>query len=279
MLPGILKLLFLALALYLVLIILLWRFQDRVAFPGPRAAVPEPREHGFTDGQRIELKTSDGIALRGWYLPPPSAGLRSGRAPALIWFYGNGETVAWIAPVAAGFRPPQFGLLLVDYRGYGESDGRTTEEGIYLDAAAAWDFLAARPDIDPARIAVYGRSLGSAPALFLATSKPVRAVVLESPFSSAREMARRHYRFLPTALVRISMDNRTRAEHLAVPLLVFHGTRDRLTPFSMGQAIAKAGRGRLVEIEGAGHNETYSTGGERYRQEMQAFLENALKAE
>jgi fermentation-respiration switch protein FrsA (DUF1100 family) len=168
-------------------------------------------------------------------------------------------------------------LLAIDYRGYGESEGAATEAGLYQDGEAGWAFLADLPDVDPNRIAVYGRSLGGAVAIHLGLHRPVRAVVLDSPFSNAADMARHHYWFLPPGLVRLKLDNVTGAGRLRVPLLVVHGTDDRVAPVEMGRAVATAGRGRLIELPGAGHNDTYDLGGAAYRDSMAAFLRTALQ--
>jgi fermentation-respiration switch protein FrsA (DUF1100 family) len=259
-------------AVYLALCAFVWRYQDRLAFPGPRTRLPDPDEFRIPNAERIGVTTTDGVVLRGWYLAPEPRPAEGQRAPGLIWFYGNMETVAFIGPLLRDLRPPGTGMVVLDYRGYGESDSTATEQGVYRDADAAWQFLTQRPEIDAARIAVYGRSVGSVPALYLATTRPVRAVILDSPFTNAREMASAHYAFLPRFLIHLSLDNRERAARLSAPLLVFHGTKDRIAPISMGEEIARAGRGELVRIEGAGHNDIYDVGGQTYRDRMWTFL-------
>ena len=264
---------------YLLIALLAWRFQDRMAFPGPKAPLPTPQSLGIADGERVSITTTDSVTLRGWYLPPNPLPSDATRAPGLLWFYGNMETVEGIAPILRAYRPPGVGVLALDYRGYGSSDGTPSEAGVYLDAEAGWQFLATRAEIDSARIAVYGRSIGSAVALYLATERPVRSVVLDSPFSSGRAMAEEHYPFLPQFLNRLSLDNLKRAGELTVPLLVFHGTDDRIAPIEMGRAVAQTGRAEtLVEIEGAGHNDTYLLGGEMYRERLHEFLTRHLES-
>ena len=259
---------------YTALLFLAWRFQHRMALPGARARLIPPAQAGIA-GEIVDVTTADGVRLRGWYLPPASG---AGPAPGLLWFYGNVETVTALAPVVRWLRPPDVALLILDYRGYGESAGSPSEQGLYADADAAWTYLSTRPEVDPARIAVYGRSVGSVPALHVATTKPARAVVLESPFSSAVDMARVHYRFLPSFIVRLSMDNLERAARLRAPLLVLHGTEDDIALPWMGRAVAEAGHAReLVLIKGAGHNQTYDVGGEEYRAKVQAFLAETLR--
>ena len=263
---------------YVLLAVLAWKLQDRLAFPAPRSPLPLPSTLGIADGRIVSVLTTDSVQLRGWYLPPSPPPDDSTQAPAVIWFYGNMETVEGIAPYLLRFRPPGMGLLVLDYRGYGTSDGNATERGVYLDAEAAWDYLTSLPEIDATRIGVYGRSIGSAVALHLATERPVRALVLDSPLSNAREMGRRHYRFMPTFLARLELDNLGRAERLSIPLLVFHGTEDWITPIDMGRRVAELGRAEeFVEIPGAGHNDTHFVGGDAYVTRFHEFLEMHLR--
>jgi pimeloyl-ACP methyl ester carboxylesterase len=183
------------------------------------------------------------------------------------------ETIGGIAPVLREFRPPGTGMLVLDYRGYGQSGGRPSERGVYRDALAAWDFLSLRPEIDSTRIAVYGRSIGTAVALYLATERPAAALILESAFSSGKAMAKRHYALVPTSLLTLRLNNLERAGQLDIPLLSFHGTDDWIAPIEMGRAVAAAGNAEeFVTFEGAGHNETYQVGGTAYRDRLLAFL-------
>lgn len=274
---NMLKLLMAGLAIYACLVGLLWLFQERIAFPAPRRKLPEPVSMGIEAAERVSVITSDGVELLGWYLHP-DPGLVAGKAPGLIWFYGNYETVGVMAPVIRELRPPGWGVLILDIRGYGESGGTATEAGFYLDADAAWDFLSSRPEIDPARIAIYGRSLGTALALHLAASKPVAAVILEAPFTSGTDMARAFYWWVPRFAVRVKLDNMANAEAVNAPLLVLHGSDDEIVPVAMGRAVAKAGRAKAFHVyEGAGHNEMLLGDPERYRAEWMAFLRSAVE--
>ncbi len=263
---------------YAVLVALAWYYQERLALPGALVALVPPERAGIRDGAIVEVATADGVRLRGWYLPPSPTPDTRHPGPGLLWFYGNMESVSGLAPIIRWLRPSGVALLILDYRGYGESSGNPSEAGLYRDADAAWSFLASRAEVDSTRIAVYGRSVGSVFALYLATTRPVRAVILDSPFSNAAEMARVHYPMLPRFVLRLSMDNLGRAARLTAPLLVFHGTEDDIAPVRMGRAVAEAGHAReLVLIKGAGHNDTYDVGGEEYRKKLHLFLEAALR--
>ena len=271
-----LRVLAIVIVLYAAAVLLAWRFQDRLAFPGPSGPLPPPSSVGLSDGEMVTAYTSDSVALRGWYLPPlPRPD--SGKAPGLIWFHGNMETIGGIGRILRDFRPPGMGVLALDYRGYGESDGRPSERGVYRDALAAWEFLAAHPDIDSTRIAVYGRSIGAAVALYLATERDVRAVALESPFTSGKDMAKEHYALVPTSFLTLRLNNLRRAEQLSVPLIVFHGMDDWIAPVEMGRLVADAGRAeQFVLLHGAGHNDTYDVDTDLYRDKMHDFLRRHL---
>jgi hypothetical protein len=260
---------------YGAVVLLAWKFQERIAFPAPRQRLSDPAQRGLSDARQVEVITSDSVRLRGWYLPPRPA--PQAPAPAVLWFTGNAETVASIAPLLRDLRPPGTAMLAIDYRGYGESDGNPTEAGLYRDAEAAWGYLASRPEVDRSRIAVYGRSLGTAAALHVAVSRRARAVVLDAPFTTARELARLHYGFLPQRLLRLRLDNLGAAGRLRAPLLVFHGTLDDVVPIAMGRAVAEAGHAReFVAVQGAGHNDLQEIAGDRYREKFQAFVLSIL---
>src|SRR5258705_11689921 len=183
-----------------LLLRLAWLFKDRLAFPAPRASLPDPKRVGVKNGEQVELASGDGTKLVGWYLapnlpqPPPTF-------PALLWFYGNGETVAAIWPLVREFQPPGTAALVLDYPGYGGSGGRATEAALYTAADAAYAALAARPGVDPQRIYVYGRSLGSAGATYTALHHPVAGLILESPFPNAPAMANYPYGLRPRFLL------------------------------------------------------------------------------
>ena len=273
---------------YTVLVILAWLFQDRMAFPAPSGALPDDIELQRLGAQRIELVMNNGTRLAGLYLPPQHPvglsdpkGLPGGRRrtagqrhAGLLWFYGNGENIGAIWDIVVAWQPPGVGVLVMDYPGYGASGGGTTEPGLYEAADLAYQTLAGRSDIDPARIFVYGRSLGTAVATHTAATHPVAGVVLESPFTNAREMSRQHYGLFPRFILRLRLDNLGNIAHVHCPVLVFHGTADLLVPPRMGEAVARAAPGpvELVWIEGAGHNATYEVGGRRYRERFWAFV-------
>src|SRR2546426_4430661 len=146
---------------YTLLLLVAWLFQDRLAFPAPRAKLPDPKRVGVENGERVELVSGDGTKLVGWYLAPkkPEPPPASPAFPGLLWFYGNGETVAAIWPIVREFQPPGAAVLVLDYPGYGGSGGPATEGALYAPAAAPYPGLTARPHVDPRGIFLSCRSV------------------------------------------------------------------------------------------------------------------------
>src|SRR3989442_3668310 len=134
---------------YLVLLLLAWRFQDRLAFPAPRAKMPDPKRVGVENGERVELVSGDGTKLVGWYLRAVDLHRPSPPSPALLWFYGNGETVAAIWPVVREFQPPGTAVLVLDYPGYGGSGGRAAGSALFAPPPAPHAGLTGRPAAGP----------------------------------------------------------------------------------------------------------------------------------
>jgi len=270
---------------YTGLLLLAWLFQDRLAFPAPRASLPDPKRVGVENGEKVELTMEDGTRLVGWYLRAVDTSTVLHRpsppSPALLWFYGNGENIAAIWPIVREFQPPGTTVLVLDYPGYGGSGGKATEAALYAAADAAYAALVTRPGVDPQRIYVYGRSLGSAVATHTAARRPVAGLILESPFTNAAAMAKHHYRLFPHLLLRLSLDNVANVGRVHCPILLFHGDADRLVPTAMGMAVAAAAAGpvEVVLIHGSGHNDTYDIGGRAYRDRMWDFISGVKRSD
>ena len=162
---------------------------------------------------------------------------------------------------------------MFDYRGYGRSTGRPSEQGTYRDAHAARSQLLARREVEPDRLVYLGESLGGAVALELALAHPPAGLVLMSTFTSVRDMARRHYPLVPPALVPDAYPSLRRARELSVPLLVIHGDRDEIVPLWHAEALLDAApaRKRLHVIEGVGHNDLVTVAGEEWAAAIRRF--------
>jgi fermentation-respiration switch protein FrsA (DUF1100 family) len=197
------------------------------------------------------ITTEDGVRLHAWYARAPDA------APVLLWSHGNGGNIGWRAAALVSLATEGLAILAYDYRGYGRSGGRPTEDGVVLDAEAAWESLRA-DGVDPARIVAFGESLGGAVAIRLATRRPCAGVAVVSTFTTIRAVARHHFGPL-AAFAGKRFDTLGRLGALGVPLLVAHGDRDEVVPYALGEALFAAATvpKRFVRVAGAGHNDVF----------------------
>ena len=243
--------------------------QDRMLFLPHLATAPPGGTRRPRPVEEIEFAMPDGPRVRGWL----AAARGGGPAPLIIYYGGNAEDVTWQV-----FEPwPEgWALALVNYRGYGASEGRPSERALFADAEVVLDALARRPDVDAMRIVLVGRSLGTGVATHVAARRPVRGVVLISPYDSMVALARHHYPFLPVRwLLRHRFDSIARAPGIKVPLLAIAGDRDAVVPIERSRRLFEAWGGpkRWVVIPGANHDDL---GGQRpFWEAIRAFLDAA----
>ena len=242
----------------------LWRNQERVVYQPPGAAPEAP-----PPGRRVNFAASDGHAVFGYVVTP---GPQNGTPrTVVIAFHGNADLAAWQIPWAHEVAVRTGATVLVpEYRGYGGIPGRPTYENAAADALGA---LAFARTLGAADIVLYGHSLGSAVAAELAQhmqDRPAKALLLVSPFTSARDMATRvllpPIPWLWRRISRVHYDTRAIVAGLASPVHVAHGSRDLNIPVRMGRQVHAAARhaGDLLVVEGAGHNDVADVAGERY---------------
>ena len=251
------------------------RLLDRyfVFFP-ERELVRTPGDAGV-EYEDAFFTTSDGVRLHGWFVP-------SQGDTTLVWFHGNAGNISHrLENLLILRRSLGLDIFIFDYRGYGMSEGSPSEKGMYRDAEAALEYVSSRstPGGDR-RLVLFGRSLGAAVAVEMATRHEVDAVVLESPFTSVRRMAGRAYPFLPSALLtaplRSRFDSLSKIGRVHSPLLVLHGDMDDIVPFEEGRTLYAAANEpkRFYTIKGASHNDTYVLGGTAYFDTLKAFIED-----
>jgi len=234
--------------------VLLFFLQDRLAyFPQfGRELQSDPRDRGM-DYAALTLATADGERLDAWFVPAPQANV-----VALI-LHGNAGNMSHRMDTIAMFHRLGYAVLIVDYRGYGHSTGRPSEEGLYRDAVAAWDYLTRERGVAPGQIVIFGESLGGAVAAWLAARERPGALVLSSVFTSAPELAGDLYPWLPTRwLVRLRYDTRAALEQIHCPVLVAHSPDDEIIPFRHGQLLyaAAAEPKAFLQLAG-GHNDGF----------------------
>jgi fermentation-respiration switch protein FrsA (DUF1100 family) len=248
-----------------------WLVQPHLMFRPYPEIVAVPSDWGL-QYEEVQLTAGDGVRLHGWFLPNPH------RRPAphtLLFLHGNAGNVSHRAASIAIFAELGLDQLIIDYRGYGRSDGNPSETGLYRDADAAWRWLTETRGVAPADIVVFGRSLGGAVATELAARVRPGALIVEASFTDVESMARLHHPLLAKYVpLRYRFPS---AEHLArvrSPVLILHSPDDGIVPFAHGQALFAAAPGpkRFVELVG-GHNEGFLDSQPHYQQALADFLD------
>jgi uncharacterized protein len=229
------------------------------------------------NGAEVWFKAANGEQLHGWFV-------RAAQQPALatiLHCHGNGGNLTNVGWVAEALAKRGYDVLIFDYRGYGRSAGKLTDErGLYADGDAAYDFLARERGVKPGRLVLYGQSLGTTVAIDLAARRPCAALVVESGLSSASELAARALPWLPGWLHWLGKNHFESARKLAsvhCPVLVTHGTRDEVIPVELGRKLFAAANEpkRLELIEGGNHN-LIGNGGEHYLSLIADFLRTSV---
>ncbi|WP_205521028.1 alpha/beta hydrolase [Propylenella binzhouense] len=218
----------------------------------PGGTLGTPESNGLAG---VEVVTLDrgGVVLTGWHAPA-----RDGM-PTLLYFHGNAGNLSGRADRFRQVLDSGFGLAAFSYRGYPGSGGAPSEEALFSDALAEFDWLAERTG----RIVLHGESLGTGIATYVASRRDAGALVLEAPYTAALDIAGATYPWLPVSvLMRDPFVTREHISRVAEPILIFHGTADRVIPIEHGRALARiAGdRAELVVVEGAGHSELWKRG-------------------
>ena len=220
---------------YVVGLMILFVLQRQLLFPAGKE--PPSLERAGLAGlmEPVTIKTADGIDLLSWYRRPPHHD-----APLILFFHGNAGTVENRAVKAKTYIDAGFGLLLVEYRGYGGNPGSPSEAGLYADGRAALAFAAAQ-DIAPDHIVLYAESLGTGVAVQMATEQRVAALVLEAPYTSIADVAQSDFPLFPVHwLVRDRFDSVEKIARVRTPLFVIHGERDGTIPVRFGRALFAA---------------------------------------
>ena len=215
-----------------------------------------------------------------WWIPADRPSNRY-----LIYLHGSAFNIGANVSHARRFKELGFSVLLISYRGYGQSDGDfPTEDQVYADAEAAWIYLVEQKKIKPGDIFVYGHSLGGAVAINLAISHPeAKGLIVEATFTSIADMGRRYklYRLLPIELITHQrFDSISKVNRLQVPVLFIHGTDDRTVPPEMSRELYQrtTSSKQLILISGGGHNNSASVGGDTYLQAVRDFIYSTQKA-
>ena len=221
----------------------------------------------------VSLTAADGTKLHGWHVPGESS-------TTLLWLHGNAGNISHrVDNIAMLVRHTGLGVFIIDYRGYGRSEGKPSEKGLYMDAEAAFEHMTSDLGLDPEEdIVLFGRSLGVGVAVEMATRRRVRGVVVESGFTSVREMSKSSgmgaLSILLLPLIDARYDSLSKIGSALSPVMVIHGDSDDIVPFEMAEKLYAAAPEpkRFYAISGALHNDTYTVGGEAYFEALREFI-------
>lgn len=246
---------------------LLYLQQPSMVFFPYRELSSTPAEWGL-EYDDVSFKARDGTGLNGWYIP------RQGSDQVLLFFHGNAGNISHRGESVAIFHRLGLNVFIVDYRGYGHSQGKPSEAGLYEDARAAWHYLTVTRGIDEANIIIFGRSLGTVVAAKLASEVQPRALILESALSSARDMAKVVLPILSyVTILRFKFDTADYVQDVTSPLLVLHSPDDEIIPFELGEKVYQAANQpkQFVAIEG-NHNTGFLRSQPAYERALGAFI-------
>lgn len=244
--------------------------QSRLVYHPRRPIEETPAAYGLAY-EDVSLTTADNVSLHGWWVPADRS------RGTMLFFHGNAGNISHRTETLEIFNRLGMNSLIIDYRGYGRSGGKPSEAGTARDADAAWDYLVNDRQIDPQRIVIFGRSLGGAVAIELATRKPCQALIAESTFTSIPDMSKAILPIFPRFLVRFGYRSIDRIASVGCPVLVVHSPDDDLVPYEFGRELYKAAvePKAFLEIKGS-HNEGFLLSLEAYLAGMDAFLSELL---
>jgi len=256
-------------ACYGLLVAVVYLMQGRMLYlanvPGRElTATPADIDLEYED---VGIETADGVRLHGWFIPGESNRV-------LLFFHGNAGNISHRLDSIRQFLNLGLSVFIIDYRGYGQSGGKTTETGIYQDADAAWHYLTDQRGVLADDIVIFGRSMGASAAAKLATKQRPLALIVESSFSSIPDIAQEIYPWLPARwLSHLRHATRDYVGGIQRPILVVHSRDDEIVPFHHGEAIFNAAQEpkTLLTLRGS-HNDAYIRDARNYIEGLQAFL-------
>ena len=252
---------------YLVVVVWLYLMQSRMVYFPSRQLEANPNDYAL-QYQDVSFKAADGVALHGWFVPAEN------EKGVVLLFHGNGGNVSHRLDLLVLLNRLDVSTFIFDYRGYGRSGGRTTEQGTYLDAEAAWEYLTATRGVQAEKIILHGRSLGGAVAARLATKRTPRAMIVESCFTSVPDLGAELYPMFPVRLLsRFKYDAQAYLRQVSCPVLIIHSRDDDIVPFRHGRRLFQAANEpkAFLEITG-GHNDSFIVSEQTYTQRLGEFF-------
>jgi len=263
---------FIIVSVWVLLSVMLHFFQEHFIY-FPQSEIVATPEVISLDYEELTLTTSDGIEINAWWIPHSNA-----RA-TLLFLHGNAGNISHRLDSMNIFYQLGLSVLIIDYRGYGKSTGKPSEQGTYIDAETAWRYLIDEKKIKNNEIIIFGRSLGGAVASWLAEKYPSAALILESNFTSIADIGSHYYPYLPTKmLARIKYPSIDRMSNIKSPLLVIHSADDDIVPYKFGkQLFEKANKPKLFMDIVGGHNEGFLISGNKYSDGIDHFITDIVQ--
>ena len=230
------------------------------------AATPREVNLPYKD---VYFETSDKKRLNGWFVPCENAKY------TILFCHGNAGNIGHRLEKILIFHNMGLNTFIFDYRGYGKSEGRPHEAGLYKDAFGAYDYLTEKHKISGNTIILYGESIGGGVAIELASKKKVKALITEDTFSSIKEMSRMAYPFIPHFVFSSRFDSLSKIKHIDSPKLIIHSRDDEIVPFSMGEKLYSAAKPpkKFLEIKGS-HNTAFFDSEKEYTEGIKSFIDN-----
>jgi fermentation-respiration switch protein FrsA (DUF1100 family) len=263
-----LQLLILITAIYVGLAIFLFFTQSRLIYFPTREIVSSPDQIGLSY-KSVSFKAPDGVRLSGWFIPADSP------RGVVIFCHGNAGNISHRLESIEIFHRLRLSTFIFDYRGYGMSEGTPSEQGSYLDMKGAWNYLIEHEGLAPSDIILIGRSLGGAVAAWLARQHTPKALIIESTFTSAPDLAGELYFYLPVKLLcRYKYNALAAIREVRCPVLIVHSQEDEIVPFRHGRILFDAANEpkTFLEISGS-HNEGFITSSDVYINGLKTFLD------
>jgi len=254
-------------SVYVVFMALIYIVQPKYVYYPERTLSADPSRIGL-QFESVYFETADGVGLSGWFVPCKSA------RGAVLFCHGNAGNISHRLESIEIFHRLGLNIFIFDYRGYGQSGGKPTEQGTYEDASAAWRYLTERRHVNPSEIIVFGRSLGGAVASWLAQRHSPGTLILESTFTSLPDIAASLYPYLPVRLLlRFKYNTAEYLGRVNCPVLIVHSRDDEIMPFSHGRRLFEMASEpkKFLEISGT-HNEGFITSGKDYEKGLNAFI-------
>jgi len=251
--------------------VILYLAQDRLIFQPTRTLASVPGAIGL-EYEDVSLQTPDGQRLHAWFIPANDAD------GVVLFLHGNAGNISHRLASLEIFNRLGLSTLIIDYRGYGDSQGEPSEQGTYSDAETAWNYLTLERGIDASKVIIFGRSLGGAVAAWLGARVEPAGVILESVFVSLESLAKQYYPYMPIdLLLRSHYPTREYIAAISAPTLLIHSREDELIPFHHAQQLQQAGQENveLRAIKG-GHDDGFVLSGQEYIEIIRQFKERVI---